>query len=281
VRGSGFVWDDQGHIVTNFHVIRQATRAQVTLGDASTWDAQLVGISEDKDLAVLKIDAPRDKLHPIVVGSSQGLLVGQKVFAIGNPFGLDQTLTVGVISGLNRQIRSATSRPILGVIQTDAAINPGNSGGPLLDSSGRLIGVNTAIVSPFGAYAGVGFAVPVDTVNRYVPQIIREGKVTRPGLGISAAEDAVVKKAGLTGVLVFDLDPDGAAAKAGMRATHRDDNGRAVLGDLIVAIDGAPIKSSNDLYRALDDRQVGDEVRVTLRRNEKEENLTVKLQALP
>lgn len=279
--GSGFVWDDKGHIVTNFHVIKSATRAQVTLGDASTWDAQLVGISEDKDLAVLKIDAPADKLHPILVGSSEGLLVGQKVFAIGNPFGLDQTLTVGVISGLNRQIRSATNRPILGVIQTDAAINPGNSGGPLLDSSGRLIGVNTAIVSPSGAYAGVGFAVPVDTVNRIVPQIIREGRVTRPGLGISAAEDALVKKAGLAGVLVFDLDPEGAAAKAGLRATHRDETGKTVPGDLITAIDDQPIKSTNDLYRALDRKQVGDEIRVTVKRDERDVTVKVKLQALP
>src|SRR5919109_1617494 len=186
--GSGFVWDTNGNIITNFHVIQNASAAQVTLADQSSWKAQLVGVAPDKDLAVLRIDAPAKRLHPIPIGTSKDLQVGQSVFAIGNPFGLDQTLTTGVISALNREIDSVTRRPIQGVIQFDAAINPGNSGGPLLDSAGRLIGVNTAIFSPSGASAGVGFAVPVDTVNRVVPQLIATGKYIRPGLGIAVDE---------------------------------------------------------------------------------------------
>jgi S1-C subfamily serine protease len=177
--GSGFIWDDQGHIITNFHVIRNAQAAQVTLADHSTYNAGLVGIAPNKDLAVLKIDAPKKLLRPLPIGTSHDLVVGQKTFAIGNPFGLDQTLTTGVVSALGREIRSATRQPIAGVIQTDAAINPGNSGGPLLDSAGRLIGVNTAIYSPSGAYAGIGFAIPVDTVNEVIPLLIRQGK-TKP-----------------------------------------------------------------------------------------------------
>jgi S1-C subfamily serine protease len=177
--GSGFVWDENGYIVTNFHVIADAQGARVTLADRSTWPAQLVGVEPDKDVAVLKIDAPKHLLPPIPIGTSNDLQVGQKVFAIGNPFGFDQTLTTGVISGLGREIESMTRRPIQGVIQTDAAINPGNSGGPLLDSAGRLIGVNTAIYSPSGVYAGIGFAIPVDTVNEVVPQLIQQGRKAR------------------------------------------------------------------------------------------------------
>ena len=192
--GSGFVWDKAGHIVTNYPVIQGADSAQVTLADHSSWKARTVGAYPDKDLAVLRIDAPADKLFPIAVGTSQDLKVGQKVFAIGNPFGLDQTLTTGVISALNREIESVTHRPIQGMIQTDAAINPGNSGGPLLDSAGRLIGVNTAISSPSGASAGIGFAIPVDEVNRVVPQLIAHGKVTRPGLGVQVASDQQAKR---------------------------------------------------------------------------------------
>ncbi|MBI4422408.1 MAG: trypsin-like peptidase domain-containing protein, partial [Elusimicrobia bacterium] len=189
--GSGFIWDDQGHVVTNFHVIEGASSAEVTLADHSKWSAKLVGVAPEKDLAVLRIEAPAARLRPIPIGSSRDLQVGQSVYAIGNPFGLDQTLTTGVISALGREIHSASGHPIQGVIQTDAAINPGNSGGPLLDSSGRLIGVNTAIASPSGAFAGVGFAVPVDTVNRFVPQLIAFGKITRPGLGVTIAEAAI------------------------------------------------------------------------------------------
>ncbi|MEO6708328.1 MAG: trypsin-like peptidase domain-containing protein, partial [Planctomycetota bacterium] len=177
--GSGFIWDDRGNVVTNFHVINKGTKFKVTLSDRSEWDATVVGGAPNQDLAVLHIDAPRSRLSPLAVGTSSGLAVGQKVFAIGNPFGLDQTLTTGIISGLGREIRSESDHKITEVIQTDAAINPGNSGGPLLDSAGRLIGINTAIVSPSGAYAGIGFAVPVDNVARIIPQLISHGVVTR------------------------------------------------------------------------------------------------------
>jgi S1-C subfamily serine protease len=200
--GSGFVWDTTGNVITNFHVIHNADAAQVTLADQSAWKARIVGVAPDKDIAVLRIDAPANRLRPIPIGTSKELQVGQKVFAIGNPFGLDQTLTTGVISALGREIESVTRRPIQGVIQSDAAINPGNSGGPLLDSAGRLIGVNTAIYSPSGASAGIGFAIPVDTVNRIVPELIRYGKLTRPGIGVQIAEDQIAQQLGIKGVLV-------------------------------------------------------------------------------
>ncbi|MHC4133052.1 MAG: S1C family serine protease [Planctomycetota bacterium] len=279
--GSGFVWDENGYIVTNFHVIKDAQSAEVTLADSSTWKAKLVGFEPDKDLAVLKIDAPKRLLRAITVGTSSDLEVGQKVFAIGNPFGFDQTLTTGVISGLGREIESVTRRPIQGVIQTDAAINPGNSGGPLLDSSGRLIGINTAIVSPSGAYAGIGFAVPVDVVNRMVPQIIRYGKVQKPVLGVTIAEDHVVKRLGAEGVLIFTVKPGGAADKAGVRPTRRDSRGRIVLGDLIVAVDNTKVSESKDLFRILDTHNIGDTVRLRIRRPGDEIELDVRLQAQP
>ena len=192
--GSGFIWDEVGHVVTNYHVIRDSDAAVVTLADQSTWKATTVGVFPDKDIAVLHIDAPRNKLPPIPVGRSDDLLVGQKTFAIGNPFGLDQTLTTGIISAVGREIESVTKRPIKNVIQTDAAINPGNSGGPLLDSAGRLIGVNTAIISPSGTSAGIGFAIPVDEVKRVVPQLIKDGKISRAGLGIQLATDQLAKQ---------------------------------------------------------------------------------------
>jgi len=278
--GSGFIWDDQGYIVTNYHVIAEARGARVTLADRSTWEAQYVGSEPDKDLAVLKIDAPKNLLPPIPVGTSSDLQVGQKVFAIGNPFGFDQTLTTGVISSLGREIVSATQRPIQGVIQTDAAINPGNSGGPLLDSAGRLIGINTAIVSPSGAYAGIGFAVPVDAINRVVPQIISGKKVQTPSLGITVAEDCIAKRLGLDGILVITLNPGGAAEKAGLRPTRRGPDGSVVRGDLIVAADGKPVRTAGDLYRILDEHKVGDALRVTVRRPEEGDvEVEVQLQA--
>jgi S1-C subfamily serine protease len=278
--GSGFIWDEAGHVVTNFHVIQNADAAQVTLADQSTWKAKRVGAAPDKDLAVLKIDAPNSRLKPIPVGTSQDLLVGQKAIAIGNPFGLDQTLTTGVISALGREIESVTRRPIQGVIQTDTAINPGNSGGPLLDSAGRLIGVNTAIYSPSGASAGIGFAIPVDTVNRIVPQLIHHGKLIRPGLSIQVAEDQQTAQLGLAGVLVLSVSSKGAAARAGIRPTTRDAQGRVRLGDLIVAIDGKKIASSNDLYLVLEQYKVGDTVTVTLLRDGKQQALRVTLEAV-
>jgi len=261
--GSGFVWDTTGNIITNFHVIQNADAAQVTLADQSNWKARVVGVAPDKDLAVLKIDAPANKLQAIPIGTSKDLQVGQSVFAIGNPFGLDQTLTTGIISALNREIESVTRRPIQGVIQSDAAINPGNSGGPLLDSAGRLIGVNTAIYSPSGASAGIGFAIPVDTVNRIVPELIRSGKVTRPGLGIQIADEQIAQRFGVTGVLVVDVARGSAAARAGIQPARRDAQGRVRLGDVITAIDGKKIESPNDLFLTLEKYKVGDAVHVT------------------
>ena len=265
--GSGFIWDKEGRVVTNFHVIRNADRAKVTLWDQTTLDAALVGAYPDKDLAVLKIDAPPEKLRPIPIGTSHDLQVGQKAFAIGNPFGLDFTLTTGIISALGREIKSVNQRTIRGVIQTDAAINPGNSGGPLLDSSGRLIGVNTAIYSPSGAYAGIGFAIPVDEVNRIVPQLIRYGRIRRPSIGIDWESGTYTRRLGLPGVLVVNVHPGGPAAKAGIRPTRRDRFGRLVLGDLIVRIDGEPVNSVNDLLDILERHQPGDTIRVTVQRD--------------
>jgi S1-C subfamily serine protease len=277
--GSGFIWDEDGHVVTNFHVIYQAENIQVTLSDQSKWKAELVGEAPDKDLAVLKIRAPKDKLRPILLGTSSDLKVGQSVYAIGNPFGLDLTLTTGIISALGREIESLTRRPIQGVIQTDAAINPGNSGGPLLDSAGRCIGINTAIYSPSGAYAGVGFAVPIDTVSRIAPQLILHGKVIEPGLGVQVAEDHIARQIGIEdGVLVLDIDPRGAAAKAGTRPTRYDVEGNIVLGDIILSIDGKSVKSANDLYKILEVYQVGDVVRVEILRAGRKMVLTAKLQ---
>jgi S1-C subfamily serine protease len=278
--GSGFIWDDTGNVVTNFHVIQNADVAQVTLADHSTWKARRVGVAPDKDLAVLKIDAPKGRLHPIPIGASKDLQVGQRVFAIGNPFGLDQTLTTGIISALGREIDSVTGRPIQGVIQTDAAINPGNSGGPLLDSAGRLIGVNTAILSPSGASVGIGFAIPVDTVNLVVPQLTRFGKVIRPGLGIQVAEDQLARQLGLAGVLIVEVTPNGAAARAGLRSTRREASGRMRLGDVIVAIDGKPVKSVNDLFVLLEQYRVGDAIVLTVMRDGAREQFKITLEAV-
>ncbi len=278
--GSGFIWDKQGHIVTNFHVIEGGHEFLVTLADQSTWKAKVTGYEADKDLAVLEIGAPRSKLTPIPLGRSKDLRVGQSVFAIGNPFGLDHTLTTGVISGLGREIQSVTRRPIQDVIQTDAAINPGNSGGPLLDSAGRLIGVNTAIYSPSGTYIGIGFAVPVDTVNRIASQLIAYGRVIRPGLGITMVPDKTVQRLDMEGVVILEARPGSAAEKAGLRSTQRTRRGQIILGDVIIAIDGEPVTGSNDLYRILDHHDVGDEVTVTILRGSGKKKLKLTLQAL-
>ncbi|QGJ70463.1 Periplasmic serine endoprotease DegP [Planctomycetales bacterium 10988] len=281
--GSGFVWSEDGLIITNYHVIENADTAKVYLADQSARSAKLVGAAPHKDLAVLKIDVnPDEPLRPIPVGVSAELQVGQTVLAIGNPFGLDHTLTTGVISGLDREIQSVTGRPIGGVIQTDAAINPGNSGGPLLDSAGRLIGINTAIKSNSGQYAGIGFAVPVDLVNNIVTELVREGRVRRPGLGVTIVDDRIVNQLRQTGqiqeegVLIYSIGADSAAFKAGLKQTLS----REELGDLIVAIDGQPIKNSIDLFRALDQHSVGETVEVTVIRNGKELTLEVTLQPL-
>ncbi len=279
--GSGFVWDENGYLVTNYHVIAEAQGARVTLADQSTWSAQLVGAEPDKDIAVLKIDAPKHLLPPIPLGTSSDLQVGQKVFAIGNPFGFDQTLTTGVISGLGREIVSVSGRPIQGVIQTDAAINPGNSGGPLLDSAGRVIGTNTAIYSPSGTYAGVCFAVPVDVVNRIVPQIVRGEKLKKPGLGIEWVPEDVVSRLGLQGVLILNVRPGSAAEKVGLRPTREDSFGRIIPGDLIVGADGKAIRNANDLFRVLDAHEIGDTVQFTIVRNNRKSDVDIQLQAIP
>ncbi|PRQ53909.1 putative peptidase Do [Rosa chinensis] len=277
--GSGFVWDKGGNIVTNYHVIRGASDLRVTLADQSTFDAKVVGFDQDKDVAVLHVDAPKDKLRPIPIGVSADLLVGQKVFAIGNPFGLDHTLTTGVISGLRREISSAaTGRPIQDVIQTDAAINPGNSGGPLLDSAGSLIGINTAIYSPSGASSGVGFSIPVDTVNGIVDQLVKFGKVTRPILGIKFAPDQSVEQLGVSGVLVLDAPANGPAGKAGLLPTKRDSYGRLILGDIITSVNGKKVTNGSDLYRILDQCHVGDKVIVEVLRGDQKEKIPVVLE---
>ena len=224
--GSGFIWDRSGHIVTNVHVIAGADAAQVTLSDHSAWPARLIGGAPEKDLAVLRIEAPADRLRPIAIGSSENLRVGQKVLAIGNPFGFDQSLTTGVISALGREINSLTDLPIRGVIQTDASINPGNSGGPLLDSAGRVIGVNTAIYTPSGASAGIGFAIPVHAVQGAVPDLIAHGRLQRATLGVELAPDPVLRQAGIEGALIFRVVPGSGAAEANLRGTRRLPLGR-------------------------------------------------------
>ena len=264
--GSGFVWDQKGHVVTNYHVIRGGDSFSVTLADGSAWEAKFVGADPNKDLAVLRIEAPRKLLNPVERGRSTGLLVGQKVLAIGNPFGLDQTLTTGIISALGREIRSVAGTTISDVIQTDASINPGNSGGPLLDSAGRLIGVNTAIFSTSGASAGIGFAVPVNTVERIVPQLIDHGRVKRPGLGVRLATDADSRRLGIQGVIVRDVELGGPAAEAGIQPLMVDRNGRTRIGDVIVGIEDREIRTYDDLYQALDQHEPGDRVTVKLLR---------------
>ena len=278
--GSGFVWDRDGHIVTNFHVIREGRRFSVTLSDQSEWDAELIGVAPDKDLAVLRIDASRDLLVPTPLGSSGGLMVGQRVLAIGNPFGLDQTLTVGVVSALGRELASPSGRPIRDVIQTDAAINPGNSGGTLLDSMGRLIGVNTAIYSPSGASAGIGFAVPVDTVKRLVPQLIQHGRPIRPGIGIEAVSDQWARRLRIEGVIIASVAPNSPADHAGLVGLQRTRRGNATLGDVIAAVNGQPVRTIDDLALAFEDVGVDRQAQLTVLRNKKEFTVDVRLIAI-
>jgi S1-C subfamily serine protease len=238
----------------------------------------VVGTEPNKDLAVLRIQAPAEKLKPLAIGTSNQLLVGQKVLAIGNPFGLDQTLTVGVVSALGRQIKSVTDRTIQDVIQTDAAVNPGNSGGPLLDSRGQLIGVNTAIVSPSGAYAGIGFAVPVDTVNRVVPQLIRFGKVIRPGLGVRIVSDSIARRLGVEGVIIAAVPVKSGAADAGLQGIQRNWRGEATIGDVIIGINDQKVTNGDDLGNALEQYKVGDTVTVRYLRDGNERTARVQLQ---
>ncbi|MBI4719589.1 MAG: trypsin-like peptidase domain-containing protein [Planctomycetes bacterium] len=277
--GTGFIYDREGHVVTNFHVVQEGDRWTVTLADQTQYQASPVGVEPDKDLAVLKIDAPAERLKPIAMGTSGDLLVGQKVFAIGNPFGLDQSLTTGVVSALGREITSVNGRKIRDVIQTDAAINPGNSGGPLLDSAGRLIGVNTQIASPSGANAGIGFAIPADTVNAVVTDIIRYGYVKRPALGIRPADDRIIRRLGLPGPLVESVYPGSGAEAAGLRGTVVDARGYIQqLGDIIVAINDARVGNTIELKDALDLYKIGDEVRVSFIRDRAQREVVVRLQ---
>ena len=278
--GSGFIWDQLGHVVTNFHVVYGANSLTVVLSEKNEHETRLVGADPDHDLAVLRIQAPKDALHPIVVGSARDVRVGQKVLAIGNPFGLDRTLTTGVVSAVGRTIKAMTGRTIEGVIQTDAAINPGNSGGPLLDSAGRLIGVNTQIVSPSGAFAGIGFAVPVDMVNRIVPQLIKHGKIIRPGIGISVLPDAITARWGVRGVVIRKVTPEGAAARAGLTGLRSVKGGQVALGDVVTALGGEAVRTVDDLLTILDRHQVGDQVAVEVVREGKSRTVTLTLQAV-
>ncbi len=265
--GSGFIWDDLGHVVTNFHVIEGARKVTITLQDRSEWPAVLVGTAPEKDLAVLRIEAPRELLKPLVAGSSRNLAVGRKVLAIGNPFGLDTTLTTGVVSAVGREIQAANNRTIRNVIQTDAAINPGNSGGPLLDSRGRLIGVNTAIYSPSGASVGIGFAIPVDTVKKIVPELIAHGRLVRPVLGIESAPDQWASRYGFEGVAVLRTAPGMPAEQAGLRGIYRSPNGGWQLGDVIVGIGRQPVRNYDDLMNALENHRAGDRVDLSFLRD--------------
>ena len=279
--GSGFVWDERGHVVTNRHVVSGASAARVRLSDGRDADAKLIGVSPAHDLAVLRIDVanlPRS----LQIGSSHDLRVGQTALAIGNPFGLDWTLTTGIVSALDRSLPTEDGRGLIEhVIQTDAAINPGNSGGPLLDSAGRLIGVNTMIYSPSGASAGVGFAVPVDTVNRVVPQLIGTGKYVRPTLGIQVDErlnQLVTERLRVKGVAVLRVTPGSAAEAAGIRGARVEDNGAIVPGDIILEIDGTAVDSVARLLGRLDERRVGEAVRITILRDGQKREVTLTLQ---
>ncbi len=276
--GSGFVWNKSGHIVTNFHVVYGADTINIIMADRTDHKARVVGLDPDHDLAVLQINTAPDSLAPIPVGSSFDLRVGQKVLAIGNPFGLDHTLTTGVVSALGRTIKSMTGRTIEGVIQTDAAINPGNSGGPLLDSSGRLIGINTQIVSPSGTYAGIGFAVPVATINRIVPELIQHGKLIKPGLGVTLIPDAIAKRWGINGLVIGRIVKGGPAERVGLKGVRESAGGRVELGDIITAIDGKPVATLDDLLNLLEQHKVGDRVLVEFQRDSRRQQVPMVLQ---
>jgi S1-C subfamily serine protease len=294
--GSGFVWDDKGHIVTNFHVVRDTLQItasgevtirpsatiRVTMADGTNWNARLVGVAPDNDLSVLQIDAPADKLKPMPVGTSSDLEVGQTVYAIGNPFGQTLTFTHGIVSALNREIESPTDRPINGVIQTDASLNPGNSGGPLLDREGRLIGVNTAITSPSGGNVGIGYAIPVDTVNRVVTELIRTGRVAKPSLGIVLLRERDTRALGFDrGVMIAEVRPNSPATKAGLQGFHVDaDTGEQAIGDVIVTIDGENIDGVVDYQRTMSKLKVGQTVKLTILREKKKMVVTVTLEGI-
>jgi S1-C subfamily serine protease len=284
--GSGSVIDNQGHILTNYHVIEGAQKLTVSLGGDKVFPARVIGGDPDTDLAVIKIEPPREGLTVVQLGDSDKLAVGQKVLAIGNPFGLDRTLTTGVISGLQRPIRARNGRPIDAAIQTDASINPGNSGGPLLDKYGRMIGINSQILSPAGGSVGVGFAVPVNTAKRVIPQLIQFGEFRRAKLGVDAFPVKKLQEQGLdlpveTGLLLRAVVNGGAAQQAGLRGLSRDSSGDIILGDIVTAIDGEAVNDMDDLYRYLDKKQIGSTVQVQIYRDGKTLNIPVKLISTP
>ncbi len=274
--GSGFIWDSRGYVVTNFHVIQGASRAVITLGSGADFESDLVGADPTFDIAVLKIDLTGLDLPALQIGTSKDLQVGQKVFAIGNPFGLDHTLTTGIISGIDREIQSVAQTPIRGVIQTDAAINPGNSGGPLLDSAGRLIGMNTAIYSSSGVSAGVGFAVPIDTINMVVPSIIRSGRFDPPKLGVRLAPDQVAKSMNAKGLVIESVEAGSPAEKAGLRSAEYG-NDAVPRADVITAIDGQAVKRIEDVWAVMSEHRPGDTVRLDITREGKPVQVEVKL----
>ena len=277
--GSGFVWDKKGHIVTNYHVIAGADSIIVSFDSKTSYRASVVGVAMDKDLAVLKVDVPAASLYPLSVGRSDSLKVGMMALAIGNPFGLDRSLSKGIISALGREFRSLTGRTITSAIQTDAAINPGNSGGPLLNSSGQLVGVNTTIISGSRSNSGVGFAIPVNTVSRVVDQLIRFGKVRRPALGVYNFSDEQARYLDVErGVAIRNVAKSSGAAEAGLRGIREVGNGRIALGDVILGVAGETVDDEDDLLNALEKFKSGDRVKVKILRDGKEKIVTVKLQ---
>jgi 2-alkenal reductase len=270
--GTGFIWDAAGHIVTNNHVVQGGRPVVIRLATGDILSAEVAGAAPNYDLAVLRLGSPRNLPPPIAIGSSADLKVGQAVFAIGNPFGLDQTLTTGVVSALQRRLPTSGGREISDVIQTDAAINPGNSGGPLLDSAGRLIGVNTAIYSPSGAFAGIGFAIPVDVVNRVVPQLIRDGRMPNPGIGIVAAQEAAAARLGVEGVVIVRIVPGSPAERAGLRGV---DPRSGEVGDIIVGVNGLPVRRLSDLTAELERTGPGKPARLTVQRGGRQTTMQV------
>jgi len=277
--GSGFLWDYDGRIVTNYHVIQDGVEFSVTLPNREVRSAKVVGSDAKKDVAVLLIQGDLRGLSPVKVGTSKDLEVGQKVIAIGNPFGFDHTVTTGIVSALGRQMLGVGNVTIRDMIQTDASINPGNSGGPLLNSSGELIGMNTMIVSPSGSSSGVGFAVPVDTIKNIVPEIIRFGKVVRPGLPVTLLSDSYARRFGIEdkGVAVVEVQSGSEAARQGLRGINQDRRGYLYLGDVITAINRTPVKSYDDLYAALENYKIGDVVTLTVDRDGKSRQVKITL----
>lgn len=277
--GTGFVWDESGLIVTNFHVVDRANKITITLGSGASYDAKIIGTAPEKDIALLKIEAPEEHLKPIPLGNSEKLAVGRKVLAIGNPFALDTSLTVGVVSALGREIRSVSNRTIKDVIQTDAAINPGNSGGPLLNSMGQLVGVNTAIYSPSGASAGIGFAIPINSIKIIVPQLLEHGVLYRPVMGVETLTDYWAKRLKVKGVAILSVRKDYPAEKAGMVGVREDIRGNIHLGDVIIAIAGEPVTNEDSLLSLLERFEPGDTIEVTTLKDEEIHNYQVTLTA--